>query len=150
MFYKPAKKRGPESIMKSRCLKSCITLLAISLLFIAIVSCTDSKATSMSRRAVPVKIGDVMIQNVPLQLNAIGNVEAYNTVSVKAMVGGEVTDVHFQQGQDVNQGDLLFLIDPRPYEAALKQAEAQLARDAAQAKNAEEQAKRNAILVQMD
>ncbi len=136
--------------MKSLCPKSCTTLLAISLLFIAIVACTDSKATSMSRRTVPVKTGDVMIQNVPVQLNAIGNVEAYNTVSVRAMVGGEVTDVHFQQGQDVNQGDLLFLIDPRPYEAALKQAEAQLARDAAQAKSAEEQAKRNAILVQMD
>jgi len=127
-----------------------MTLLAISLLFIAVISCTDSKAKSMSRRAVPVKTGVAMIQNVPVQINAIGNVEAYNTVSVKAMVGGEVTDVHFRQGQDVREGDLLFLIDPRPYEAALKQAVAQLARDAAQAKNAEEQAKRYDILVQMD
>ncbi|HUI45745.1 MAG TPA: efflux RND transporter periplasmic adaptor subunit [Nitrospirota bacterium] len=136
--------------MKLRLLKRCMTLLAISLLFIAVISCTDSKAKSMSRRAVPVKTGVAMIQNVPVQINAIGNVEAYNTVSVKAMVGGEVTDVHFRQGQDVREGDLLFLIDPRPYEAALKQAVAQLARDAAQAKNAEEQAKRYDILVQMD
>jgi membrane fusion protein, multidrug efflux system len=136
--------------MKSRCLKHSIPLLIISLLFISTVSCTDSKAKSVPRRAVPVKTGDVMIQNVPMQISAIGNVEAYNTVSVKAMIGGEVTDVRFQQGQDVKEGDLLFLIDPRPYEAALKQAEAQLARDAAQAKNADEQAKRYDILVQMD
>jgi len=58
--------------------------------------------------------------------------------------------VYFQEGQEVKKGDLLFKIDPAPYEAALRQAEATLAKDIAQAKNAEEQAKRYAILVQKD
>ena len=97
-----------------------------------------------------VKIGSVTQQNVPIQIRAIGNVEAYNTVSIKAMVGGELVNVHFKEGQDVKRGDLLFQIDPRTYDAVLKQSEAQLARDAAQAKLAAEQAKRNEILVKKD
>jgi multidrug efflux system membrane fusion protein len=125
-------------------------LIVIFLLFVFIGACSNGKAKQAVQRVVPVKIGDVLQQNVPVQVNAIGNVEAYNTVSVKALVGGEVTGVFFKEGQDVKQGDLLFQIDPRPYDAALKQAEAQLARDMAQAKNAEEQAKRYEILVQKD
>jgi multidrug efflux system membrane fusion protein len=126
-------------------------LIAMVLLFAFVGACSSNgKAKQSLHRIVPVKIGDVIQQNVPVQINGIGNVEAYNTVSVKALVGGEVTDVHFKEGQDVKQGDLLFQIDPRPYNAALKQAEAQLARDMAQAKNAEEQAKRYEILVQKD
>jgi membrane fusion protein, multidrug efflux system len=126
-------------------------LAAVMTLAVAFLAgCSDGRAKQVPQRVVPVKTGDVIRQDVPVQINAIGNVEAYNTVSVKAQVGGEVIDVHFKEGQDVKQGDLLFQIDPRPYEMAIKQAEAQLARDAAQAKNAEEQAKRYAILVQKD
>ncbi len=126
-------------------------LAALSMLLLAVGACSSSsKAKASMQRVVPVKTGDVLRQNVPVQITAIGNIEAYNTVSVKALVGGEVTDVHFKEGQDVKKGDLLFQIDPRPYDAALKQAEAQLARDLAQAKNAEEQAKRYEILVQKD
>jgi multidrug efflux system membrane fusion protein len=125
-------------------------LAVMMLVVVFLAGCSDGKAKQVPQRVVPVKIGDVTRQDVPVQINAIGNVEAYNTVSVKAQVGGEVIDVHFKEGQDVKQGDLLFQIDPRPYEMAIKQAEAQLARDAAQAKNAEEQAKRYAILVQKD
>ncbi len=136
--------------MKLRSFGGSITLIFTVLLISFTSACSDSKAKQSSQRIVPVKIGDVIQQNVPLQINAIGNVEAYNTVSVKALVGGEIIAVHFREGQDVHQGDLLFQIDPRPYEAALKQAEAALARDIAQAKNAEEQAKRYEILVQKD
>lgn len=122
----------------------------MTMVFAFLAGCSDGKAKQTPQRVVPVKTGDVIRQDVPVQISAIGNVEAYNTVSVKAQVGGEVIDVHFKEGQDVKQGDLLFQIDPRPYEMALKQAEAQLARDEAQAKNAEEQAKRYEILVQKD
>ncbi len=127
-----------------------IALVILFLLTACAGGCSSSKAKTVQQRVVPVKIGEVVQQTVPVQVNAIGNVEAFNTVSVKALVGGEVIDVHFKEGQDVHQGDLLFQIDPRPYEAALKQAEGSLARDVAQAKNAEEQAKRYAILVQKD
>ncbi len=135
--------------MKFRLLSG-IYVIVVLLFSLFISACSDSKAKQTGQRVVPVKIGDVTQQNVPLQINAIGNVEAYNTVSVKALIGGEVTGVHFKEGQDVKKGDLLFQIDPRPYDAALKQAEAALARDVAQARNAEEQAKRYEILVQKD
>jgi len=126
-------------------------LIVLFGLFLIISACSnDGKAKQAAQRVVPVKIGDVIQQSIPVQINAIGNVEAYNTVSVKALVGGEIIGVHFKEGQDVRQGDVLFQIDPRPYEAALKQTEAQLARDAAQAKNADEQARRYEILVQKD
>ena len=136
--------------MESRFFNRGAKLVVMFLLFVFIGACSNSKAKQAPQRVVPVKIGDVTRQNVPVQIKAIGNVEAYNTVSVKALVGGEVMEVHFKEGQDVKQGDLLFQIDPRPYDAALKQAEAQLTRDIAQAKNAEEQAKRYEILVQKD
>jgi multidrug efflux system membrane fusion protein len=126
--------------------------IGIQLLFILVVfvlpACSKSKQAPP--RTVPVIVENADQKNVPLQLKAIGNVEAYNGVSIKALVAGEVEGVYFQEGQEVKKGDLLFKIDPAPYEAALRQAEATLARDIAQAKNAEEQAKRYAILVQKD
>ena len=124
-------------------------LTLILSIFVFLGACSsNSRAKQAVQRVVPVKTGDVMQQNVPVQVRTIGNVEAYSTVSIKAQVGGEVEGVYFQEGQDVKKNDLLFKIDPRPYEAALKQAEATLARDLAQAKNADEQAKRYEILVQ--
>lgn len=140
-------RREAERDMKKVLLDRSILLIAITMLAFTIEACSDSKAKQGGQRLVPVKMGEVVQQNVPLQIGAIGNVEAYNAVSVKALVGGEVTAVHFRDGQDVKQGDLLFQIDPRPYEAALKQSEAQLARDSAQARLAEEQAKRYEILI---
>jgi len=86
---------------------------------------------------VPVIVGSVTEKDLPLQIQAIGNVQAFMTVAIKALVGGELTGVHFAEGQDVKKGDLLFTIDPRSYEAAMKQAEANLARNLAQVKQAE-------------
>ena len=68
---------------------------------------------------VPVLIAKVVQKTVPIQIRAIGRVEAFSTVDVKAQINGQVMQVHFRQGQDVKQGDLLFTIDPRPFEAAL-------------------------------
>lgn len=147
-LYK-TEKRGDETDMNFRPFAAFTKFIVVLLILIFPTACYNSKA-KQAPRAVPVKAGDVMQQNVPVQIPAIGNVETINAVSIKALVGGEVTGVFFKEGQDVKKGDLLFQIDPRPYEAALKQAEATLARDLAQAKNAEEQAKRYAILVQKD
>jgi multidrug efflux system membrane fusion protein len=96
---------------------------------------------------VSVKAGNVLQKTVPVQIRVIGNVEAYSTVSVKSQLGGTLMRVHFREGQDVGKGALLFTIDPRPYEAALKQAESNLAKDTAQLENAREEVRRYAELV---
>jgi multidrug efflux system membrane fusion protein len=91
----------------------------------------------------PVTTASATKEAVPVEVRAIGNVEAYSTVTVKSQVDGEIEQVHFTEGQEVHAGDLLFNIDARPFEAHLQQAEANLARDEAQAKNARAQALRN-------
>lgn len=88
-------------------------------------------------QGVPVTVATVVQKSVPVQVRAIGTVQASSTVSIKSRVDGQVFRVHFTEGQDVKKGDLLFTIDPRPFEAALQQAEAMLARDMAQVAQAE-------------
>ena len=100
--------------------------------------------------AVPVTAATVEKRSVPVEVAAIGHVEPLSTVSIRSQVGGTITKVWFREGQDVNKGDMLLTIDPRPYEAALRQAQATLARDVAQAKNASAESKRYADLVQKD
>ena len=87
--------------------------------------------------ALPVEVAPVDQKTVPVQLRIIGNVQAYSTVTLKSRVPGQVMRVYFAEGQDVTKGELLFIIDPRPFEAALKQAEANLERDLAHVKQAE-------------
>ena len=98
--------------------------------------------------AAPVTTATAHQKTVPVELQAIGNVEAYSTVSVKSQVEGQLERVYFREGQDVKQGDMLFSIDPRPFQTALQQAEANLARDAAQARLARAQAERYTKLVE--
>jgi len=108
-----------------------VSIVATVFLF----SCSK-KSGPPPRLPVPVTADTVIQKTVPVQIRAIGNIEAYSTVSVKSQIDGVLTRVHFKEGQDVRKGDLLFTIDPRPYEAALKQAEANLAKDTAQLDNA--------------
>ena len=97
--------------------------------------------------AMPVTVAEVVTATVPVQLNAIGSVQSYSKVVVKAQVPGEITQVHFQEGQAVKKGDLLFTIDPAPFEAAVKLAEAKLAKDRAQLENARKQLARYTSVV---
>jgi multidrug efflux system membrane fusion protein len=99
---------------------------------------------------VPVSVGTVARQDVPLEVRANGHVDPYSTVAIKARVGGQVTRVGFREGQNVHQGDVLFQIDSRPYASALAQAQAQLERDRAIAKKAEQDVQRYAELVAKD
>ena len=92
--------------------------------------------------AVPVTVAPVTQETVPIELRAIGNVEAYSTVALKARVDGQIVEVNFREGQPVRKGAVLFRIDPRPYEAALRQAEANALRDAAARDQARSQEKR--------
>lgn len=112
--------------------------------------CARKAARGTAKELVPVTVGTASRQDVPLELRAIGHVEPFSTVSLKARVGGEVTKVGFKEGENVKKGALLFQIDPRPYEATLAQARAQLERDQATAKWSENQVKRFADLVQKD
>jgi len=92
--------------------------------------------------AVPVTVVRVLQETVPVRLNAIGNVEAYSTVQVKSRVDGQITDVNMREGAPVKKGDVLFRIDARPYEAALRQAEANALRDVAARDHTRAQEKR--------
>src|SRR3984893_17640793 len=109
---------------------------------------SGKSAQPAGSEAVPVTVATVTQSTVPIELQAIGTVEAYSTVMVKSQIEGTIDQVYFKEGQDVSQGDRLFSIDSRPYEAALKQAEASLARDQAQEKNAQAQAERYTKLVE--
>lgn len=85
-----------------------------------------SEAKAAQPPARPVLVAKVITKDVPLYLDEIGTCAAYETVQVQAQVSGQITARHFQDGADVKQGDLLFTIDSRPYQAALDQAQGQL------------------------
>jgi multidrug efflux system membrane fusion protein len=113
--------------------------LALALLVAACPACSRDKAESQApqrRSAVPVSVAAVEQKTMPLQIQAIGTVEASSVVSVRAQVGGELLRVHVKEGQDVRKGDLLFTIDPRLIEATLAQAQANLAKDLGQVQQA--------------
>jgi multidrug efflux system membrane fusion protein len=84
----------------------------------------------------------VVVKIVPVRLYAIGNVESFTTVALKARVDGQIVSVHFKEGDEVRQGAVLFEIDPRPFAAALKQSQANLLKDRALLGRANEQEKR--------
>ena len=116
--------------------------LMVAAVLLAASACSRSTTASLTAPTVPVSVATVEQKTVPVEVRGIGSVEAYSTVSIKAQVAAELTAVHFQEGQDVRAGDLLFSLDRRPFEAALRQAEANLARDIAQAEQAHAQARR--------
>jgi len=98
--------------------------------------------------AVPVSVATVGQQTVAVRIQAIGNVEAYSTVALKARVDGQIVEVKFKEGQEVKKGAVLFKIDPRPFEATLRQAEANLMRDTAQKEQTRSQERRYRELLQ--
>jgi membrane fusion protein, multidrug efflux system len=99
---------------------------------------------------IPVEVTAVSRIAAPMTVEANGVVEPLQTVSVQAQVGGTLDQVTFNEGDDVHQGQILFRIDPRPFEAALRQAEATLARDEATAANAQRDADRYKTLAEKD
>ncbi len=109
--------------------------------------CTKQQAAPQPRAAIPVVVGTVKIKAMPVEVIAIGHVEPVSTVSIEAQVPGQLLDVHFKEGDFVRKGQLLLTLDPRPYEAALSQAKAALARDKATAVNNRLQAQRYAKLL---
>ncbi len=125
------------------------SVLLFAVFLFLVQACSDVKSEQTVKRSVaPVTAEPAVQKPVPVVIRTIGTVEPFSTVSVKAQVGGELKEVHFREGQDVNKGDLLFTIDPRPYEAAIRQYESNLAKDVAEMKNAKEVERRYSELVE--
>ncbi len=136
--------------LKSDSIRLLLSAAVFSAAVLTAAGCAKKDTRGTVKESVPVTVGTAVRQDVPLEVRAIGHVEPFSTVSLKARVGGEVTKVGFKDGQNVKKGDLLFQIDPRPYEATLAQARAQLERDRAMAQWSQNEVKRYADLVQKD
>ena len=126
-------------------------LIAMALVVLAAAAlvthlATGSRANEPNKgrgsAAVPVTVVAVAEQPMPMRIAAIGNVEPFATVALKARVDGQILDVAFKEGEEVREGQVLFRIDPRPFEAQLRQAEATHLRDTAAAAQARSQEKR--------
>ena len=120
-----------------------VTVLALPFLAMACSSSSDSAGKGPGGRGgrgaggpVPVLLAPVQQKDVPLTLPAVGTVEAITSVQIRAQVTGQLSAIHFTEGQDVTKGQPLFSLDARPFQAALQQAQAVLARDTASLQNA--------------
>lgn len=112
-------------------------VLSPYLLVLCLLGCEKPKLVNTSPNIVPVTVAIANTKTVPVQVKGIGNVKAIATVSVRAQFGGQLTGVHFREGDFVKKGQKLFTIDPRMYQAAVKLATANLAKSKAVLKGAE-------------
>ncbi len=123
-------------------------IAAIIAATIVIGGCSKKEPSGMTAQsAAPVLVAKVVQKNVPNQLHEIGTVEAFSTVNVKARVEGQLIAIHFKEGDYVSKDQLLFNLDPRPFEAALHQAQAGLAKDRAQYEQAQADERRYGVLL---
>lgn len=125
-------------------LRITIGVFAAAALILGAAGCNKGPAATDGKKGgkkggevVPVAIAKVTTRDVPVDIEVIGNVEAFSTVAVKSRVTGPIEKVHFREGDIVRKGATLFSIDPAPFNAALSQAEANLARDRAQLQQAQ-------------
>jgi multidrug efflux system membrane fusion protein len=123
-----------------------IILISFALLLFC-AACPAKKEKPKAKPPVPVKVAQAVLKDVPVQVKAIGNIEAFTSVAIKSQVSGQIARVHFTEGSTVEKGALLISIDPEPFQATLSQYEAALAKNQAQEKFAREQAQRYAGLL---
>ena len=131
-----------DSTMKTR---SYILHTLSAALLLLTAGCSNKDAVQAAKpqsAGAPVRIATVTSRTMPVELQAIGNVEAISTVTIKAQISGQLVGVHFKEGDFVKKGQLLFTIERPPFEAALRQAEGTLAKDEAQSLNAKLDAER--------
>jgi multidrug efflux system membrane fusion protein len=125
----------------------CVLLLCTTVIFT--LTCS-SKKQPPAIRPVPVIVAFAVQKTIPLQMSAMGSVEAFQAISVRTQITAQIAKVFIKEGQDVKKGDPLLTLDCRTNEAALAQAQANLVRDKAQARYAEEQVRRYADLIKKD
>lgn len=111
---------------------------------------TSAKGPGMGGNIVPVRVEAVQKSEFSVYLNALGTVIAYNTVNIVSRVQGELVEVNFTEGQQVKEGELLAVVDPRPYEAALQQAKGSVQENQAQLQNARTELVRYQKLIKQD
>jgi len=113
-----------------------VTACAISLGCSSAADSKQQKAQAAGPHAVSVAVAPVLRQDIPVYLNGLGSVTAFNTANIKSRVDGQIMRVNFREGQDVREGDLLIEIDSRPYEVMVEQMQAQLFKDQASLRDA--------------
>lgn len=114
-----------------------LVLYLAGLSSVLITGCTQKAAQNFERPPAPVSVTAAIAQDVPTYLDAIGKTVAREVVSVQPQVSGRITKIHFTDGANLRKGDLLFTIDTRPFEARVRQAQANLSKDAALKRQAE-------------
>src|SRR5689334_2674100 len=118
-------------------LKSFMPLIVCIATAMISISCGSKAQPSFERPPAPVEVTEATSQDVPTYLDAIGKTVAREVVSIQPQVSGRITGIHFTDGANVEKGQLLFTIDPSPFDANLKQAQANLSRSTALKKQAE-------------
>jgi multidrug efflux system membrane fusion protein len=135
-----------DSTMKTRTyiFHTSLFYTSVAALLLLAAGCANKDAVQAAKpiAAAPVRIATVASRTMPVELQAIGNVEAISTVTIKAQISGQLVGVHFKEGDFVKKGQLLFTIERPPFEAALRQAEGTLAKDEAQSLNSKLDAER--------
>lgn len=124
--------------------------LILILFACGLVSCSSQPPVVPAEKVLPVKIGHVEQHDVPIFIEAIGNVVAVKSVDIRPQVSGTLIEVRFTGGEDVEVGDILYRIDPLPYQLALEKAEATLLKDEAALEYAHHKVKRYLALVKSD
>ncbi|MEY2439322.1 MAG: rane fusion protein multidrug efflux system, partial [Verrucomicrobiota bacterium] len=123
-------------------------IVGLGLCLLVLRACNSRQKTPPPPPPRPVAVAKVVQKDVPVYLNEIGTCAAYETVQVQAQVSGQIISRNFQDGSDVKKGDLLFTIDPRPYQATVDQAKAQAALDQATLKRQVELRKKGVTAAQ--
>lgn len=116
-------------------------LISLLMLFLC-TACPAKKEKPKAKPVVPVKATQVVQKDVPVQIKAIGNIEASSSVAIKSQINGQIIKIHFSEGSDVEKGALLVSIDPESLQSTVNQYEAALAKDLSQARFAQEQVRR--------
>ena len=129
-----------------------LRILSLPLTAVVLLSgCTNKEQAQMAggsggRPPAPVVVASVEQRDIPVQIRAIGNVEAYQTVQIRSQVNGQIQKIFFKEGEDVREGQPLFQLDKRPFQADLEKAIGQMQHDQAQAENSRLQAERYSSL----
>ena len=140
---------GPHSFVFRLSLRAAI-LFCLPLLLIFLSGCDGKAGKGEAQRIAPVRLATAEVRDIPRLVEAVGNVEAVTSVAVKPQVGGQIMEVPVVSGQEVQKGDILFQLDPRPFDAAVAEAKARLARDRAFLEKTRKDLARYTTLLQQD